>query len=386
MTIEENTKTLYGNVELNDYYYLWHSEPGACEKCRSMDGKTFDDANTIPDKPHPNCKCWIERKKYPSSDPIEYHRDKIQEQKNLGLEFEKLKGDLRCLEDECDANINLINKEIKTIEQVEYTVNSEYLKPLNIDIKNAKKDLINSKKELRSNINEIENQLSEMQNISEIKNAQLNYYDKIYFQTKITVEEYFANDADKKLVDNLAKIYAKHYNLNESLELYKVASKNYNFNKPYVNKNGVMYNKIEELNSTDIEQYIHKRLSEEKTGMNNCKVLLLNYDSSISNLILHDKKFLEFLKNNINNIRKNKNIPETKIEFEEGDLYNSLHGALIKGIHLQDDGTLILRIEDLYNFNEKRTSVRGRLGRRLQLEGHIIPYYIIILVKIPNAM
>ena len=50
-----------------------------------------------------------------------------------------------------------------------------------------------------------------MQNISEIKNAQLNYYDKIYFQTKITVEEYFANDADKKLVDNLAKIYAKHY-------------------------------------------------------------------------------------------------------------------------------------------------------------------------------
>ena len=92
---EENTKTLYGNIEQNDYYYEWHSEPGACEKCQSMDGKTFDDANTIPDKPHPNCKCWIERKKYPSSDPIEYHRDKIQEQKNLELEFEKLKGDLR---------------------------------------------------------------------------------------------------------------------------------------------------------------------------------------------------------------------------------------------------------------------------------------------------
>jgi hypothetical protein len=37
---------------------------------------------------------WIERKKNPSTDPIQYRRDKIQEQKNLELEFEKLKGDL----------------------------------------------------------------------------------------------------------------------------------------------------------------------------------------------------------------------------------------------------------------------------------------------------
>ncbi len=100
MTTEENTKILYGNVNLNDYYFEWYSEPGACEKCLSMDGKTFDDANTIPDKPHPNCKCWIERKKNPSTDPIQYHREKIQERKNLELEFEKLNGDLRCIEAE----------------------------------------------------------------------------------------------------------------------------------------------------------------------------------------------------------------------------------------------------------------------------------------------
>ena len=60
MTTEENTTTLYGNIEQNDYYYLWHSEPGACEKCQALDGKTFDDANTIPDKPHPNCKCFLD--------------------------------------------------------------------------------------------------------------------------------------------------------------------------------------------------------------------------------------------------------------------------------------------------------------------------------------
>ncbi len=157
MTTEENTKKLYGNVNLNDYYFEWHSEPGACEKCQSMDGKTFDDANTIPDKPHPNCKCWIERKKNPSTDPIQYHRDKIQEQKNLELEFEKLKGDLRCLEAECDKSIEIIDNELDTIEQVEYTINPEYLKPLDVEIKNTKKNLSNSKNELYNNVNQIKN-------------------------------------------------------------------------------------------------------------------------------------------------------------------------------------------------------------------------------------
>ena len=149
MTNEENAKTLYGNVEQNDYYYLWHSEPGACEKCLSMDGKTFDDANTIPDKPHPNCKCWIERKKNPSTDPIQYHREKIQERKNLELEFEKLNGDLRCIEAECNKSIEIINNELDTIEQIEYTINPEYLKPLDVEkIQEVKQELENNKQEV----------------------------------------------------------------------------------------------------------------------------------------------------------------------------------------------------------------------------------------------
>ncbi len=161
MTTEENTKTLYGNVNLNDYYFEWHSEPGACEKCQALDGKTFDDANTIPDKPHPNCKCWIERKKYPSSDPIQQRRDKIQEQKDLELEFEKLKGDLRCLEAECDKSIEIIDNELDTIEQVEYTINPEYLKPLDVEkIQEVKQALENNKQEVikaQISINEYKN-------------------------------------------------------------------------------------------------------------------------------------------------------------------------------------------------------------------------------------
>ncbi len=41
-----------------------------------------------------------------------------------------------------------------------------------------------------------------------------------------------------------------------------------------------------------------------------------------------------------------------------------------------------MRIEDLYNFNPNRTSARGRIGERLQNEGKLINFYIIVLIEI----
>ena len=142
MTAKDDSEILYGNVEQNDYYYVWNTEPNACEKCKSMDGKTFDGANEIPDKPHPNCKCWIKRVKNPLTDPIQQYRDKIQKQKNLELEFEKLKGDVAILEDETKLNIDMIENELDAIEKFEYTINPEYLKHIDFEkIKEVKLDL-----------------------------------------------------------------------------------------------------------------------------------------------------------------------------------------------------------------------------------------------------
>ena len=40
--------------------YIWHTEEGACEKCQALNGLTFKNIDEIPNKPHPNCRCWIE--------------------------------------------------------------------------------------------------------------------------------------------------------------------------------------------------------------------------------------------------------------------------------------------------------------------------------------
>ncbi|MCR9295568.1 MAG: phage head morphogenesis protein, partial [bacterium] len=44
---------------------VWRTEPGSCDQCSPMDGRTdwrlfFPDG---PGSPHPNCRCWLEWRK-----------------------------------------------------------------------------------------------------------------------------------------------------------------------------------------------------------------------------------------------------------------------------------------------------------------------------------
>lgn len=40
--------------------YRWHSSEGSCEKCQALNNTEYDSEKEIPDKPHPNCKCYVE--------------------------------------------------------------------------------------------------------------------------------------------------------------------------------------------------------------------------------------------------------------------------------------------------------------------------------------
>lgn len=45
---------------IGNYKYIWHSNDCACEKCQSLEGTEYYNEKDIPDKPHPNCKCYVE--------------------------------------------------------------------------------------------------------------------------------------------------------------------------------------------------------------------------------------------------------------------------------------------------------------------------------------
>ncbi len=68
----ENTSVLKGGVEHNESLkYQWKTEDGACEECKSLDGTKYASQKDIPEQPHPNCKCKVEKMKNPSKEQNE---------------------------------------------------------------------------------------------------------------------------------------------------------------------------------------------------------------------------------------------------------------------------------------------------------------------------
>lgn len=55
-----NETVLKGGI--SNVKYVWHSENGknTCDKCKALDGKEFDFEDEVPERPHPNCKCYVE--------------------------------------------------------------------------------------------------------------------------------------------------------------------------------------------------------------------------------------------------------------------------------------------------------------------------------------
>ncbi len=378
MTNKENTKTLYGNVNLNDYYFEWHSEPGACEKCQAMDGKTFDDANTIPDKPHPNCKCWIERKKNPSTDPIQYHRDKIQEQKNLELEFEKLKGDLKCLEAECNRSIEIIDNELDTIEKYEYTINPELLKPLEVEkIKEVKQELRNNKQEViktKISINKYKDNFKPIGTIKEISTL-----------------EFRINELKEKL-NNLytgIKLHGLTYGIwlvgifeKDAAALWDMSITGILENDPYIQKNGKFCFYISELKDKDLENKIYDKVIKQ-LGKENAKGVVFNNKSSIARNIQKSSNFQNKISEMKNELIKNHQVEDTTIEFKSGNLYHALHFVDLMNIHIDEEDNLCLKILDTYDFNPNEKSILVQTARDLQEKGKLETFYTITEIKIP---
>lgn len=108
--------------------------------------------------------------------------------------------------------------------------------------------------------------------------------------------------------------------------------------------------------------------------------------SSISQKIGSSPEVIKFFANNFQEIKQKGSIPDQKMEFHQtSDLYNSLHGANAKNIRMDKQGNLSMTVEDLWNFDQGRTSVKGRIGEKLQKEGSLEPFYIITEVKIPYS-
>ena len=199
-----------------------------------------------------------------------------------------------------------------------------------------------------------------------------------------TADDILVNSANKTIADWGGNLFSLIYNTPEAHDLYKIASPSYDYNPEYTQKNATLYNSTSDLNDKKLEQKIKARLLFENTGMQDCKVFVANENSSIAQKIAGSDELKEIIKSDIQYIKRLHVFPAKgqDIEFKSPDLYNALHGANIADASFDKDGNLNLVIDDFYNFNKGRTSVKGRLGEKFQNQGSIIPYYVRVRVKI----
>jgi len=346
--------------------YKWVAEFGknTCEKCAALHGQEFEE-DDVPYWPHPNCRCKVEE--ISIVDEIDAELDEYKEEiEQLKLQANELLGDTRVLRKQIEKLIKEAHsKEANSLEGRLTRLEYEIYKLID-KIKSLNREDIN-KHVLERIEKEIENIKKHMNKI------------------KSNIEYKIVKNITKKETVIGGKIYSSIADMPESYNLLKIGLNIENYNEKYIQKNGKLYSSIDSLNNYKIQKDIRDRINKEMK-IKDCKVLVLNTDSSISNKIIRSNAFKNFLDKNYEQLKTNKKIKDTEIEFEsiDKDLYSTFHGAEIKNISVDDQGNLNLRIEDFYNFNPGRTSVKGRIGEKHQNRGELGPYYIITVLKIPK--
>ena len=401
-------------VNKENLQYEWVAENDACDVCKSLNGKIYNSAEDIPDRPHPNCKCHIEIIENFSNDeikdPIEKRRKKKEDRQRILLELKELNGNIKVNKDEVNELLKKVRETKEKYTDFQNFIGNDALTPKD------KKELdaaIHNVNEAINKTQKVKNDLDRLEESTVILEGRVEKTDiwstagTVIFTTLNTLKQtyFIISKALKEIIYESWVIFAKndiitntlvkitanaygtwhtnHYNMPEALNLYKVSSPEYNYNKDYVNKNGYLYKSISDLKDYKLEKEIHQRINKEMR-LKDCKVLFLRNDSSISKTIEKSEALKKFVKENINDILNNKPIPEKEVTFKsiDSDMYSALHGSVFKDAHLDKDENLIIRVEDFWNFEKRWTSAKAIVGRYLQDTGRLIPYYVVIQLKI----
>lgn len=99
-------KILKGSVNYNKF--IWVTSANACEKCQELNGKEFTSIDEILDKPHPNCKCFIdyvEEKNIKNNELCDCYE-------NINI-LDKIIADINSMRDELRQSISNISNTAK---------------------------------------------------------------------------------------------------------------------------------------------------------------------------------------------------------------------------------------------------------------------------------
>lgn len=341
------------------YKYIWHSEPGACEDCQALNGKIFTKLEDIPRRPHPNCKCYVEAR------PI--------------------------------TNMNSLVKNNHSDENPTTTIANKliYQNPLVIIIYFYKIYYKIITEEDKQFLKSYEDSLSEVDKarfrttlffLKNITGSKKNFTGEP-ITIKDIADDFLVMGSTREIDRNIARLWIKA--TPEAYSFFLIGINENNYNEKYVQKNGILLKSIDELKNLELKQKIKTRLKKEEE-MLDCKVFVLHQNSSLAMKIIKSNALKNFIKENKTELISKRKLENSDKDItfksDDSDLYATFHGAKVVDMKLDRFNNLKFRIEDLYDFNPNRPSVKGRVGRKLQEQGELEPFYIIQPISIPHSI
>ena len=124
-------KPLKGGI--SNAIYIWRTEPGACEVCQELDGTEYNTVDDIPDRPHPNCKCYMDVEKNDNENDNDKNDDSDKNNNsNHNNNSDKVKKEYYDLTDEIIGNCDSLIDEIQTaINELDMIISNETFKSIN---------------------------------------------------------------------------------------------------------------------------------------------------------------------------------------------------------------------------------------------------------------
>lgn len=360
---KEDKHLVNGYVSYSDkIQYKWITEPSknTCEKCKSLNGKIFD-KDTLPMRPHPNCRCRVEEISIVDTDIAKRYgyRD---EKFNLEINAHEILGDLKVLR----------SKIYKDLDKSKFQ-----------EIIDKKEKLLHDISVLEVEVNQLINNLSELNNYSNKEIFEDKSMKLITYSSKrkdlFDQAEYLRLCFSKLYLDKL--IQKKKFISEDAAALWLIASSKFKEGQDYIKKNGQIVNKVEELKDTKLEEIVYNKLKSQNLNQDS-KGIIFSENSSLAIMLTETLAFEQFIWKNWHKLLEDRRLPNDSIHFATNiPSFFAVKRADIIDIHIDKDDIIRMKIIDTVDYNNNEFWVAP--FHELQENGFIENYYIIVNIAIP---
>ena len=369
------SKVLKGGVRYNEKC-RWNAEDDACDECKELDGKVFESAEEIPQKPHPNCKCHIEVIENQTNDQIGRYRAEIFEKQKAEQEIKKITGDINSIKEEIDAAISSANEQNSEIDEFIQTQNDiphVVLQKFTTEKQDIKKN-IETAKDLKNKASSIE---------KEIKIVELKEISGLKLEVKVLSDK--VDNVTKEIFDRGLQLTGSLLQLRESLSLWNLSFSKFTEARDYIEKNGEFYESIDNIEEENLRNFVKNKVKKQFQEKDS-RGVIFNENSSLAEKINTSFALKKLIKNKKSELLPGASLPDTSLSFSvwNFDLYNAIHRADIVDIHVDLNGDFTAKVIDTYDFNPHSWNPAVMAAGHFQKERKIENYFVVVKIKIPR--